>query len=366
MKIPRTTVDVGQEELEAVKRVFERGQFVKGPECEALEKEFATYQGTKYGAAVNSGTSALHLSLLAIGIQSGDEIITVPNTFAATVNAIIMAGGRPKFVDINPHTYTMDATQLESAITPKTKAIIPVHLYGLMADMKPIREIADKHDLYVIEDACQAHGAKYFGKKAGYHGDLAAFSFFPTKNMTVAGDGGIVLSNNEELITKIKALRDHGRMMGKHVFAGLNNRLSEIFAAIGRINLKKLDEHNEHRRKIANIYSKHLSEIQDIEIPIEPKGYYHVYHLYTIKTSNRDELRTFLKNNNIETGIMYDTCLDELDYIKKLNDDDKSRLDNCKNIKSKILSLPISGKLEQPTIENVCKKIKTFHQHVSP
>lgn len=198
--IPRTTVDISDEERLAVERVFKKGQFVKGKECQNLEREFANFQGTKFGAGVNSGTSALHLSLLALNVKSGDEVITIPNTFAATINAIILTGAKPVFVDINPKTFNIDVDKLENKITEKTKAILPVHLYGLITDMNQVDEIAKKHDLNVLEDACQAHGAEYFGRRSGSIGDLAAFSFFPTKNATVAGDGGIVLSNNEVLI----------------------------------------------------------------------------------------------------------------------------------------------------------------------
>ena len=218
--IPRTTVDLGVEEQNAILRVLESGQYVKGKECELLEKEFAEYQNVNHGAGVNSGTSALHLSLIALGIKPGDEVITTPNTFAATVNAIIMAGGIPKFVDINPKTFTIDIEKLNENITKETKVILPVHLYGLMADVKAIKEIIGEKDIYILEDACQAHGAEANSKKAGQIGDIAAFSFFPTKNITVGGDGGIVLSNNEDLINKIKALRDHGRINGKHEIVG--------------------------------------------------------------------------------------------------------------------------------------------------
>ncbi|MHA1685525.1 MAG: DegT/DnrJ/EryC1/StrS family aminotransferase [Candidatus Heimdallarchaeaceae archaeon] len=356
--IPRTTVDIGNEELEAIKRVIDRKQFVKGPEAQALEEEFSRYQRVKFGATVNSGTSALHLSLLALGLKRKDEVILPPNTFAATVNAVILAGGIPVFADINPETYTIDSEKITEKITPSTRIILPVHLYGLMADMGAIRDIADEKGLLVLEDACQAHGAEYQGKRAGEIGDAAAFSFYPTKNATVGGDGGIVLSNNEELIEKIKSLRDHGRKNGQHVIAGFNNRMSELLAAVGRVHLKKLDEFNDHRRKIAKIYEKNLSEISQIQLPVEPKGYKHVYHLFTIQTSQRDQLKDYLKEHNIGSKIMYPERLNELKYVQEITEYQPMPVNDTVN--PKILSLPISGTLALDQIEKVSQTIKEF------
>ncbi len=356
--IPRTTVDIGAQEREAIERVLNSGQFVKGKECTLLEEEFSNYQGVKYGAGVNSGTSALHLSLLALDLQPGDEVITTPNTFAATVNSIIIAGAKPKFVDVDSTTFNMDVEKLKEAITNKTKAIIPVHLYGLMADMVSISEIAKEKNIFTIEDACQAHGAECQGNKAGILGDLAAFSFFPTKNATVAGDGGIVVSNNEELINKIKSLRDHGRINGEHKIAGLNNRLSEILAAIGRAHIKGLEDFNTHRRKIAETYSQGIDEVDQINLPFEPEGYKHVYHLYTIKTEKRDELRQFLKENNIGSTIMYKDKLNELEYVKQITTYQELPVND--KISKQILSLPVSGSLELEKIERVAQTINSF------
>jgi dTDP-4-amino-4,6-dideoxygalactose transaminase len=357
--IPRTTVDLGEDERDAILRVLDSGQYVKGKECELLEEEFSKFQGIKFGIGVNSGTSALVISLMALGINQGDEVITTPNTFAATVNAIIMAGGKPKFVDIDPSTFNIDTKELEKAITDKTKAVIPVHLYGLMSDMKKIREIADNKNISIIEDACQAHGAEYFGKRAGQLGDLAAFSFFPTKNVTVGGDGGIILTNNEELMNKAKALRDHGRINGKHEIAGLNNRLSEILAAIGRSHLKKLNDFTEHRIKIANVYNKGLAKIKEIEIPYVPDNYKHVYHLYTLKAKERDKLKKYLKDNNIGSKVMYEEKLNELKYVQKISGIQQTPVND--KISNEILSLPISGTLPLESISIVVEKIKNFY-----
>ena len=357
--IPRTTVDIGEDELNAVNRVLRSGQYVKGEECNLLEEEFSKYQNVKYGAGVNSGTSAIFLGLKSLGIQPRDEIITVPNTFAATVNSILMLGAKPVFVDIDFSTFNIDVSKIEDVISKRTKAIIPVHLYGLMSDMNPIKDIAEDNNLSILEDACQAHGAEYFSKRAGSIGDLTAFSFFPTKNVTVAGDGGIVLSNNEKLIDKIKALRDHGRRNGKHVMIGLNNRLSEILAAIGRAHLKKLDKYNDHRRKIADTYNQSLKDISKIVTPIEPEGYKHVYHLFTIKTKKRDELKKYLKENDIGTKIMYEERLNELDYVKQTAGNQPMPIND--EVNQEILSLPISGTLDLEKINCVCDKIREFY-----
>ncbi len=357
--IPRTTVEITEDEKQAIERVLSSGQFVKGQEAELLEQEFSIYQRAKFAAVVNSGTSALHLSLLALGIKQGDEVLLPPNTFAATVNAIVLTGAKPVFVDIDPNTFLMDLTKIKKKITDKTKAIIPVHLYGLMCDMNEISKIAHERNLVVVEDACQSHGAECRGIRAGDLGTLAAFSFFPTKNTTVGGDGGIVVSNNEDLILKIKALRDHGRIDGVHVMAGLNNRLSEILAAIGRSHMRKLDSFNEHRREIAKLYKAKLGNLSQIELPYEPDQFKHVYHLYTIKVDNRDALKAFLKENNIGSTVMYQDRLNELEYIIELAGFQEMPIN--KEINSKILSIPISGTLELEKIERVCEKILEFY-----
>ncbi|MHA1416960.1 MAG: DegT/DnrJ/EryC1/StrS family aminotransferase [Candidatus Heimdallarchaeaceae archaeon] len=353
--IPRTTVDISEGEKKAISRVIESGQFVKGKECEEFEKEFSSYQGVKYGAGVNSGTSALHLSLLALDLKPGDEVITVPNTFAATVNAIIIAEGKPVFVDIDPETFTIDVEKITEKITEKTKVILPVHLYGLMADMKHIKDIAEDNNLLILEDACQAHGAEINGKKAGQFGDLAAFSFFPTKNITVAGDGGMVISNNEELIQKVKALRDHGRINKKHVMAGLNNRMSEILAAIGREHLKKIEQFTQHRKKIAALYKNKLKDIEQITLPIEPRNYKHVYHLYTIKANDRDDLKSYLYSKNIGSSIMYAEQLNKLDYVIQVAGIQNTPINE--QINKEILSIPISGTLDLNLVEQITDTI---------
>ena len=356
--IPRTTVDIGNEELNAITKVIESGQFVKGEEARKLEEEFASFQNNKFGATVNSGTSALHLSLLALDIGKGDEVILPPNTFAATVNSVILAGAKPVFADINPNTFNIDEGKIEEKITQKTKCIIPVHLYGLMCDMSAIKDFTQDKEIYILEDACQAHGAEYFGKKAGEIGDLAAFSFFPTKNATVAGDGGIVISNNENLIDKIKSLRDHGRIQGEHKIAGFNNRLSEILAAIGRVHLRKLADFNEHRRNIASTYNEILKEVKQISLPAEPSGYKHVYHLFTTKTEKRDQLKTYLKEANIGSKIMYEERLNELNYVKEIIGIQEMPIND--DVNKRILSLPISGSLNIEKIEYVANKVIEF------
>ena len=220
-------------------------------------------------------------------------------------------------------------------------------------------DIAKENDLCVLEDACQAHGAEHNGYQSGNLSDLSAFSFFPTKNTTVGGDGGIVISNNEELIIKIQALRDHGRVNGQHIMAGLNNRLSEILAAIGRAHMKKLDEYNNHRRKIAQVYKNELNDISQIELPLEPENCKHVYHLFTIRTEKRTELKNYLKEKNIGSTIMYTERLNELEYVKKFAGNQPMQVND--SLVEKILSLPISGTMPLEKIGIVCEKIRNFY-----
>src|SRR5690606_38426241 len=263
------------------------------------------YSGAQFGIGVNSGTSALHLSLLAAGIGPGDEVITVPFTFVATIAAIEYAGAKPVLVDIDPKTYNMDPAALEAAITPRTRAVIPVHLHGLMAEMDPILEIARRHNLVVIEDACQAHGAEYKGKRAGSLGDLAAFSFYPGKNLGAYGEGGMVVTSNTDLAKKVRMLRDWGaEKKYHHVLKGYNYRLEGIQGAVLRVKLRHLEAWTEGRRRAAAHYDRLLGAA-GIVIP-EPKPYQrHVYHVYAIRTTQRQAWQEALNARGIQTGIHY-------------------------------------------------------------
>jgi dTDP-4-amino-4,6-dideoxygalactose transaminase len=280
-------------------------QFTLGSEVAAFEEEFAAYSGAKIGIGVNTGTSALHLALLAAGVGPGDEVITVPFTFVATVAAIHYTGATPVFVDVDPKTFTMDPAGLEAAITKKTKAIIPVHLYGQVADMDPILAIAKKHGLIVIEDACQAHGAEYKGRRAGSIGDMGAFSFYPGKNLGAYGEGGMVTTSNPEFARSIRMLRDWGsEKKYHHILKGYNYRLEGIQGAVLRVKLRHLEKWTEARRAAAAYYDKALAG-SGIETPFARGDSRHVYHVYAVRTSERVKWQEFLTARAIQSGIHY-------------------------------------------------------------
>lgn len=291
----------------AIQKVLESCQFTLGSEVAAFEEEFASYSGSAHGIGVNSGTSALHLSLLAAGIGPGDEVITVPFTFVASAAAIHYTGAKPIFVDIDPRTYTMDGTALEAAITPRTKAILPVHLYGQPADMDPILRVARKHGLVVIEDAAQAHGAEYNGRRVGGLGDLGCFSFYPGKNLGAYGEGGMVVTSNPELARTVRMLRDWGgEKKYQHVLKGYNMRLEGMQGAVLRVKLRHLEDWTEGRRAAAARYSA-LLDGSGISTPIALPNVRHVYHIYAIRAPNREKWQSTLQARGIATGIHYPT-----------------------------------------------------------
>ncbi len=290
---------------EAIARVFENCDFVLGSEVAAFENEFAAYCNANYAIGVNSGTSALHLALLAAGVGPGHEVITVPFTFIATVSAICYAGAHPVFIDIEPGSLTMNVNSIEKAITDRTKAILPVHLYGQPADMDPIMDIARRYNLRVIEDACQAHGAIYKGKKSGNIGDLGCFSFYPSKNLGTCGEGGMVVTDNQEFAKKIQLLRDWGSAEKNiHTLKGFNYRLGGIQGAVLRIKLRYLDKWIEDRRRHAAHYDDLIANEkiygQKLSPNVQP-----VYHIYSIRISNRDALREALMANGVQTAVHY-------------------------------------------------------------
>jgi dTDP-4-amino-4,6-dideoxygalactose transaminase len=298
-------ISIKSEVDKAIQGVLDSCGYILGPEVAKLEEEFAAYSGARFGVGVNTGTSALHLSLLAAGIGPGDEVITVPFTFVATIAAIEYAGARPVFVDIDPVTYNMDPARLEAAITPRTRAVIPVHLHGLMAEMDPILEIARRRGLVVIEDACQAHGAEYKGKRAGSLGDLAAFSFYPGKNLGAYGEGGMVITSNPDFAKKVRMLRDWGaEKKYHHVLKGYNYRLEGIQGAVLRVKLRHLETWTEGRRRAAAVYDRELRD-SGIAVP-QPKPHHrHVYHVYAIRTKHRQTWQQALTAQGIQTGIHY-------------------------------------------------------------
>ena len=289
----------------AIARVLDSCQFVLGPEVAGFEQDFAAYCSSAECIALNSGTSALHLALLAAGVGPGDEVITVPFTFVASVAAVVYAGARPVLVDIDPRSFTIDPSAIEAAITPRTKVILPVHLYGQAADMDPIMEIARRHGLVVIEDAAQAHGAQYKGRPVGSIGDMACFSFYPGKNLGAYGEGGAVTTGNAEYANTIHMLRDWGQdRKYHHLLRGYNYRMEGFQGAILRVKLRHLDKWTEARRAVVNHYNLLLTDC-DIETPKEMPWGRHVYHVYTLRSDDRDGLQAALQAEGIQTGIHY-------------------------------------------------------------
>ena len=289
----------------AISRVLESCQFVLGSEVAGFEQDFAEYCGTAECVALNSGTSALHLALLAAGIGPGDEVITVPFTFVASVSAVVYTGARPVLVDIDRRSFTIDTAAIERAITPRTKAILPVHLYGQPADMDPIMDVARRHELVVIEDAAQAHGAQYKGRSVGSIGDMACFSFYPGKNLGAYGEGGAVTTNNPECARTIRMLRDWGQdRKYHHLLRGYNYRMEGFQGAILRVKLRHLERWTTARRTIAGRYNQLLAD-SGVKLPFEMPWARHVYHVYTLRTDDRQSLRQALTEAGIETGVHY-------------------------------------------------------------
>jgi dTDP-4-amino-4,6-dideoxygalactose transaminase len=341
---------------QAIARVLDSCQFVLGPEVADFEREFAAYSGTSECIAMNSGTSALHLALLAAGIGPGDEVVTVPFTFVASVATILYAGAKPVLVDIEPRTFNMNPAALEAAISPRTKAIVPVHLYGHPADMDPILEVARKHNLVVIEDAAQAHGAKYKGRSAGNIGDIACFSFYPAKNLGAYGEGGAVTTRNPEYARTIRMLRDWGQdHKYHHLLHGYNYRMEGFQGAILRVKLRHLESWTETRRAIVKTYNERLAGA-DVVRPTEMPWARHVYHLYTLRADNRDALHAALLNEGIQTGIHYSTPVHLQPAYAALGYGPGS-FPESEKAAGEVLSLPLYPELSDSQIEDVAKAV---------
>jgi dTDP-4-amino-4,6-dideoxygalactose transaminase len=341
----------------AIERVLETCEFTLGSEVAAFEGEFAAYCGATHGIGVNSGTSALHLALLAAGIGPGDEVITVPFTFVATVSAICYTGATPVFVDIGPRTFTMDATAIEAAITARTRAIMPVHLYGQPADMDPILEIARRHGLVVIEDAAQAHGAEYKGRRAGSIGDMGCFSFYPGKNLGAYGEGGMVVSDSPEYVRTIRMLRDWGaEKKYQHVLKGYNYRLEGIQGAVLRVKLRHLDAWTKARRAAASWYD-YLLAGSGVRTPAAVPAARHVYHIYAIRTAERQELQGALQAQGIQTGIHYPTPIHLLPAFADLGYR-AGEFPHAERAAGEVLSLPMFPELTAEQCETVCGAVR--------
>ncbi|MGB5931838.1 MAG: DegT/DnrJ/EryC1/StrS family aminotransferase [Anaerolineae bacterium] len=345
---------------QAISVVLERGDFVLGREVSLFEEEFAAYCEAEYAVGVDSGTSALELALRAFDIGSGDEVITAANTFIATAFAVSYIGATPVLVDVDPQTYTIDLALLESAITDRTRAIIPVHLYGHPAEMDPIMEMAGRYRLVVIEDACQAHGAKYKGKRVGPLGHAAAFSFYPAKNLGAYGDGGMVVTNDKRVAESLHMLRNYGQSEKyHHILRGYNHRLDTLQAAVLRVKLKCLDVWNAARRQHAQLYGQLLAH-SPVVLPAEAGYAESVYHLYVIRVEDRDGLRAYLQDRGIATGIHYRIPIHLQPSYRHLGYE-KGSFPITEAYAEQILSLPMYAELTSDSIACVAGAIRDFN-----
>jgi len=348
---------LGDEEKRAVLEVIDSGMIAQGPRVQAFEHAFAGMCGVKHAIATSSGTTALHVALLAAGVGTGDEVITSPFTFIASANSILYTGARPVFVDIDPVTFNIDPKLIEAAITPNTKAILPIHLFGLSCEMQPIMTISNRHDLQVIEDACQSHGADYMGRRVGSFG-IGTFSFYPTKNMTSA-EGGMITCDDDYLEAHCRMIRQHGmRQRYFHDELGFNYRMTDIQAAIGLEQLKKLAARNEQRRKNASYLNKNL---QGVITPITPQGCTHVFHQYTVRVpgGRRDALRSYLQEHGVGSEVYYPVPVHRQKfYVEELGY--RQAFPEAERAAQEVLSLPVHPGLSQADLETIVARVNEF------
>jgi len=347
---------IREELLDAVTRTIDTSSFIMGPAIKEFEAAFAAFCGCERAVGVSSGTSALYLALLACGVGPGDEVITIPHTFIATAEAVSLCGATPVFVDIDPVTYTMDVGKLESAITSRTRAVVPVHLYGHPTDMDPLLEIARSHGLRVIEDCAQSHGATYKGRRVGSIGDMGCFSFFPAKNLGALGDAGAVTTHDEELARKVALVRNHGRE-GKyeHQFVGFNERMDTLHAAVLCVKLKHLDEWNRLRAAAAAEYDR-LLDGSGVVRPVTRPDCTHVYHLYVIRTPDREGLQARVKERGIATGVHYPLPLHMQPAYADLNYREGD-FPETERAAREILSLPMYPELSLDAVKEVAEAV---------
>lgn len=357
---PKAQYLAHQEEIdEAIDRVLDRGWYILGEETLAFEREFSDYIGVRHSIGVGSGTEALHLALTACGVSRGDEVITVSHTAVATVAAIDLAGAHPVLVDVEPDYYTINPSAVAEVITPRTKAIVPVHLYGQPADVGSIMEISRRHNLHVIEDCAQAHGALFKGKRVGSWSDIACFSFYPTKNLGAIGDGGIVVTDNHELASKVRLLREYGwKQRFRSTIPGWNSRLDEVQAAVLRVKLPYLDRDNERRAQWARRYRERLNDC-NLQLPEPRPGATHVYHQFVVRSQRRDALQKFLIDRGIEAQIHYPVAVHQQPaYRNRL--DTRRPLPVTEQIVEEILSLPVYPELREAEIERIISTVREF------
>ncbi len=362
-ELTRQYPSIREEIQQALIGVLERGMFVLGPECRRFEEAFAAYLGGGFVVSVGSGTDALYLSLAACDVADGDEVITVSNSFIATHCAIEMTGAKSVFIDIDPCSYTLDTDLLEAAITPRTKAIVPVHLYGQPANMDAILRIANRWSIPVIEDACQAHGAEWQNVKAGTLGRAGCFSFYPTKNLGAYGDGGAIFTRDGELYERLLRFRNYGQVRKYiHDSFGINSRLDELQAAVLQVKLRYLDQWNDHRRRVADEYSERLRSCRFVTCPVTTLGARHVYHLYVVKSPLRDQLMAYLRERGIETMVHYPIPI----HKQKCYTNSRAEvfLPATEMCAAQALSLPIGPDLSVHDIDRVTSCVLEFEATV--
>ena len=363
LEIPRVDLTAQWESLRpeldlAIERVLANGHYILGPEVEAFEAEFAAYCGAASCVATGSGTDALRLALIAYGIGPGEEVVTVSHTAVPTVAAVRSAGATPVLVDVDPYTYTMDPDRAASAVRAATRALLPVHLYGQCADMDPLRRLAERHGLRLVEDACQAHGATCRGVRAGSIGDAGCFSFYPTKNLGAYGDGGAVVTDDERLAERVRTLRNHGLTHDYvHESAAGNSRLDELQAAILRVKLAHLDDWNERRRVLAAAYAELLRDLP-LALPRVADWGEHVFHLYVIRSPQRDELLSHLRENGVGAGIHYPIPAHRQPAFSDLPSG--SSLAETDRATAELLSLPMYPELREDDLAHVAELIRAF------
>lgn len=351
-----------QDQLEtAVARVLRRGQFILGPEVESLEREIAEFCGAKHAVGVASGTDALMLALAAAGVEAGHEVVTTAFTYVATAQAITHLGARPVFVDIDPQTFCIDPERLARVISRRTKAIIPVHLFGQTADMDAVNALAAKRNIAVIEDSAQAIGATYRGRGACSLGTMGCLSFYPTKNLGACGDGGMIVTNDEELDAKLRLLRVHGRANGYfYLMDGFNSRLDEIQAAFLRVKMRGLAEYTRQRQRNGQLYDRLLADVPMIRTPFVAAGQTHVYHQYSLLAERRDDLREFLKSRGIDSAVFYPLPLHMQTIYRKLH---RGHLPVAESTAQNILALPVAPEVvNEDAVRTVADAVKAFYK----
>jgi len=364
MKIPfvdlKTQYTSFKKEMDdAIHSVIDRTAFIKGPEIKEFEDAYAQAYGIKHCIAVANGTDAIYITLKMMDIGQGDEVITVANSWISTAETISQTGATPVFIDIDKYS-TIDVNKIEERINPKTKAIIPVHLYGQPSDIIKIKNIADKYNLFIIEDCAQSHFAEFEGQKAGTFGDAATFSFYPGKNLGAYGDAGAIITNNDELAEKLRMYANHGALKKhNHKITGINSRLDTLQAAVLKIKLPHIHDWNNKRAKNAKYYDDILKGVGDVITPLKRENVKHVYHVYSIRTKHRNELMQFLKENNIGTAIHYPVAIPFMEAYKELNYQ-FSDLPNAATFQDEILSLPMYPELTKEMMDFVVDKIKDF------